>query len=245
MSQLPVERPSIFPEGIVAGVTLRAAELYPPRGFSVDTISQPSPETELLAATLGIPWNRLKFQHQVHGADIRWVHAESPVAESDGMLTTEPGIVLCVRIADCCAVLIASLEPPLVGALHAGWRGIAAGIVEKGLQAVLAAGCQPDQLLVYLSPCASAERYVVRADVATLFPESTVPVDSEHYRLDLRSEIRRRLLQLGVPENNIESATGCTIGDERYHSFRRDSPHAGRMVAFIGMRPLNRSSSPA
>ncbi|MEN3027233.1 MAG: polyphenol oxidase family protein [Chlorobiota bacterium] len=233
---LPLEQPTIFPESIVAGVTLRAADLFPPRGFSVDVISTPSREGLLLAETLGATWEQLKFQRQVHGASVRWVQANSPIAESDGMVTAEPGLFLCVRIADCCAVLLASVDPPVVAALHAGWRGIAQGIVEEGLRALFSAGCFPSGIRVYLSPCASAERYVVRRDVAALFTESVERVDSEYYRLDLRKEIRRRLQLLGIPESQIESSPGCTIGDSRYHSFRRDGAAAGRMVAFIGMR---------
>lgn len=240
---LPLEVPRVFPSLIVAGVTLRAAERFPPRGFSVDTVSSPSPETELLAATLGVPWTALKFQRQVHGARVRWVGPESPLEESDGMLTAHPNLFLCVRIADCCAVLIASQEPPLLAALHAGWRGIAAGIVEAGIEELLRNGCCPDALRVYLSPCASAERYTVREDVARLFPESATRLDAKFFRLDLRGEIRRRLLRLGIPESALEISPGCTIGDLRYHSFRRDGPAAGRMVAFIGMRPARNSSN--
>lgn len=159
------------------------------------------------------------------------------------MITATPGLFLCVRIADCCAVLLASLEPPLIAALHAGWRGIAAGIVETGVEELLRHGCNPDRLRVYLSPCASVERYVVREDVAQLFPESAFRLDREFFRLDLRGELHRRLLRLGIPESAIEHSPGCTIGDPRYHSFRRDGSAAGRMVAFIGMRPAKSLSS--
>jgi len=235
----PIEQPRIFPEHIIAGVTLRAPERFPPNGFSVDTLTEPSPQKLLLAALLGVPEHRLKFQRQVHGTRIRWVTAESPLEESDGMLTAEPFLFLCVRIADCCAVLIASGRVPLVAALHAGWRGIAAGIVEAGVQELTRAGCNPEDLLVYLSPCASAQRYVVRRDVAELFPESARLLQEDQYLLDLRGEIRRRLLRCGVPPAQIESSSGCTIGDPSYHSFRRDGAHAGRMVAFIGICPPN------
>ena len=240
---LPLEEPTIFPPPIVAGVTLRAAERFPPRGFSVDAFSTPSAETELLAAMLGVRLEALKFQYQVHGSRIRWIEAESLPQESDGMITATPNLFLCVRIADCCAVLIASPEPLMVAALHAGWRGIAAGIVEAGVEELLRKGCRPDRLLVYLSPCASVHSYTVRQDVAALFPESAYRIDEESFRLDLRGEIRLRLLRLGIRHEAIESSPGCTIRDSCYHSFRRDGAAAGRMVAFIGIAlarsPLN------
>ncbi len=245
VAAIPVESPTIFPDLVVAGVTLRALERFPPRGFSIDDISTPNPATLLLAATLGVPVERLKFQRQVHGATVRWITEGSPVEESDGMLTTVPNLFLCIRIADCCAVLLFSPEPPVVAALHAGWRGIDAGIVEAGVEQLLRAGCSPEGILVYLSPCASAERYIVRADVAQRFPHSSQPIDEEFYRLDLRGEIRRRLLQLGILKPHIESSPGCTIGENRYHSFRRDGARAGRMVAFIGMLSANPRSPTA
>ncbi len=243
VAALPIETPTIFPDSVIAGITLRAVERFPPRGFSLEDPTTPTPAAHLLAATLGVPWERLKFQHQVHSALVRWVHLQSPIETSDGMITDQPGLILCVRVADCCAVLLFCPEPPVIAALHAGWRGIAAGIVETGLGELLRIGCPPERILAYLSPCASAERYVVRADVAQLFPQSAFPVDGQFYRLDLRGDIRRRLCALGLRETNIELSRGCTLSDPRYHSFRRDGNAAGRMVAFIGMHPLIRKSS--
>ncbi|MCS6965686.1 MAG: polyphenol oxidase family protein [Candidatus Kapabacteria bacterium] len=242
-SAIPIEKPHIFPPTIVAGVTLRSPWLPTRHQDSGGASPIATPEVVLLAATLGVPWTRLKFQRQVHGAQVRWITPESPIEEGDGMLTSIPNLFLCIRIADCCAVLLACPEPPIVAALHAGWRGIAAGIIEAGIQELLRAGCAPETMRVYLSPCASANRYVVREDVATRFPESSVRISAEEYLLDLRGEIRRRLCRLGISAKNIESSSGCTLSDARYHSFRRDGAQAGRMLAFIGMCPKSQADS--
>lgn len=242
LAAVPIEFPRIFPDPVVAGITMRAVERFPPRGFSIDDPTVPTPAAQLLAATLGVPWERLKFQHQIHSATLRWVDPHSPVEQSDGMLTTHPELFLCVRVADCCAVLLFCPEPPVIAALHAGWRGITAGIIEAGVGELLQVGCSPEHILAYLSPCAAAERYLVRAEVACLFPHSSYPVDEEFYRLDLRGDIHRRLLTLGLRASNIEHSQGCTLSDPRYHSFRRDGAEAGRMVAFIGLRSRSSKS---
>jgi hypothetical protein len=234
---VPIEEPGCFPERVCAGITLRAVERFPPRGFSVDALSAEDPAVRRLALTLGVAPQQLKFQQQVHGADVRVVTAESPLQPSDGMVTCQPGVVLCVRIADCCAVLLYHPAVPLVAALHAGWRGTAAGVVERALELIHSTfGAAPHELIAYLSPCASGERYEVGPEVASLFPHSVRRDAEGRLWLDLRTELRRRLLHAGVSETAVEVARGCTIGEPRYHSYRRDGKDAGRMVAFIALR---------
>ena len=89
---------------------------------------------------------------------------------------------------------------------------------------------------ILLSPCASGARYVVGAEVARHFERSCRPAAGGGYLFDLPGEIRRRLVEEGVPSEAVEVSGVCSISDDRCHSFRRDGEGAGRMAAFIGMR---------
>ncbi len=238
-----IEKPTIFPPTVMAGVTLRNADAFPPHGFSMLKAGILSPEEVrnhrlAFAQQIGVAVDALQFQSQVHGTDVRIVEQEQEPGESDGMITATPGMVLCVSIADCGAVLLYDPDHGVVAGLHSGWRGTHGNITSVGLQALRTHfGTRPESLLAYISPCASGREYIVRADVADLFPG-----DIKHDRgggewtLDIRQQIYRQLLTEGVAPAHIQRAEGCSIAEDRYHSYRRDGAASGRMIAFISLR---------
>ncbi len=239
---IDLERPTIFPAHVLAGVTLRNEHLFPPTGLSLLKAEILS-ETEVnhhrqtVANAIGVPIEALKFQKQVHEHRVRIISAESGVEDSDGMVTQTQGLVLCAGMADCVGILLYDPEHEAVGALHSGWLGTKANIIAEGLRVMQATfGSNPAQTLAYIAPCASGERYAVRWDVAQYFPPSVLrQVAADQWLLDIRKRIVEQLTEQGVKADNIEVSSGCTIADERYHSHRRDGVRAGRMVAFIGL----------
>lgn len=240
---LQIERATSFPGEVMAGVTLRNTALFPPHGFSMlkaGILSQEeaAQHRAVFAESIGVPVDALQFQNQVHGTVVRRVERATGLGESDGLVTSSRGVVLCVSIADCGAVLLYDREHSAVAGLHSGWRGTYGNIVAAGIGVMRAEfSTKPEELSAYISPCASGAKYCVRSDVADLFPEGTKwRLDSEHWALDIRSQIRRQLTEQGVPPEHIEMSEGCSIADERYHSYRRDGVLSGRMVAFIGLR---------
>jgi YfiH family protein len=154
---------------------------------------------------------------------------------ADAATTHSSGRVCVIQVADCMPVLFAARDGSAVGAAHAGWRGLAGGVLEATVRSL---GIPPRELLVWLGPAISQENFEVGADVRTAFvaadPDAAaafVPNNRGRWQCDLYGLARRRLAALG-----IESMFGggwCTFGDAaRFFSFRRDG-QCGRMAALI------------
>ena len=212
-----------------------------------DDVSAVAQNQGRLTAIVGAPWVRL---NQVHGARVVRLTATdagpgAPQHDADACVTTEPGVLCSVQVADCLPVLFAASGA--VAAAHAGWRGLAAGVLEATLAALCdAGGCQPDQVAVWLGPCIGPQRFEVGADVLQAFgvsmatvkaPDAAgaasrfVPLKAGKWLADLSGLARDRLATCGV--NRISGGTWCTASDaSRFFSFRRDGV-TGRMVAAV------------
>jgi polyphenol oxidase len=164
---------------------------------------------ERLRAAVGA--ERLAQGRQVHGTRVV-VDADS-IEEADGQVTTAPGVAAMVLVADCLPVALAGLER--VGMVHAGWRGLAAGVLEAGAEATgaVAAAIGPG-----IGPCC----YEVGDDVRAVFGTS-------ERTLDLKAIARARLEAAGV--RDIHDCGLCTSCDaERFFSHRRDRGVTGRQA---------------
>ena len=189
------------------------------------------------------------YLRQVHGA--RVVHASAadaapmaPVHDADAVVTTTPGVACVVQAADCLPVLLAAPHGRAVGAAHAGWRGLAGGVVEAAVDAVAAAaGCAPGELVAWLGACIGPDAFEVGGDVLDAF---AVPRDADaraagstrfrakgqgKWLADLAGLARDRLVRVGV--RDVSGGSWCTVGDRaRFFSYRRDRT-TGRMAAAI------------
>jgi polyphenol oxidase len=174
---------------------------------------------------------RLAFVRQVHGAHVRPITSDSAEpwglpAEADGQATVVGGVAPAVLVADCLPIAVAGTGA--VAILHAGWRGLAAGVVAAGIAQLEALGGQPP-LIAAIGPGAGACCYEVGAEVHQAF--SALP-DSVHRgrRLDLKAIARHQLVQAGVAE--VHDIELCTICAERslVYSHRRDRGVTGRQA---------------
>ena len=193
--------------------------------------------------------------NQVHGTAVLRLGAESPqpgagLAQADASVSTTPGVACAVLVADCLPVLFCSADGSAVAAAHAGWRGLAAGVIDNTVAALCqAAGCRPDQLLAWLGPCIGPAAFEVGADVLLAFgadlrapdPAFFVPGPGQHgsprWHANLPALARRRLAALGV--QRVSGGTHCTVADvSRFFSFRRDggTGPTGRMAAAVAIR---------
>ncbi|NTZ11032.1 peptidoglycan editing factor PgeF [Burkholderia metallica] len=190
---------------------------------------------------------------QVHGAQI--VQADAVIAaapaatapvQADASVTDQAGAVCVVMVADCLPVLLCDAQGRAVGAAHAGWRGLAAGIVEQTAARVEAlAGGATDTLHAYLGPAIGPQAFEVGAEVRDAFLD-TAP-QSEHdetrhafvaidgapgkFLADLYALARLRLARAGVA--HVSGGTACTVAERaRFYSYRRDRV-TGRMAAAI------------
>ena len=196
----------------------------------------------LLAQTIGaVP----VFLNQVHGATVVRLTrsdtaAEAPLHEADASVTTEPGIACTVQVADCLPVLFAAPEGRGVAAAHAGWRGLALGVLEASVrQLCVAASCEPRDLRAWLGACIGPDRFEVGADVLSAFgvaPEASDPLRfrphaAGKWLANLPLLARDRLHAVGV--QRISGGTWCTVEDRsRFFSFRRDGI-TGRTAAAV------------
>lgn len=212
-----------------------------------------------LQSYLGMP---ALWLNQVHGNVVVRAAPEmarsSTLLDADGSVTTEPGVICTVMVADCLPVLLAAPEGRGVAALHAGWRGLAGagsmagrGILESGVQALSsAAGCEPSDLVAWLGPCIGPTQFEVGAEVLKGFgvdpdlsagqasPRFTFNRQAEdglpRWLADLPGLARDRLQALGL--QRIHGGQWCTASDaSRFFSFRRDRV-TGRQAACIWLR---------
>ena len=192
-----------------------------------------------LFASVGFTPEQLALAGQVHGDQIEEVAGPSLVPDVDGLVTRQPGVLLCIGAADCAAVLLADAEAGVVGACHAGWRGAAAGIAEQIVVRMAERGARPTQMHAYVSPCISAERFEVGPEVAAQFDAPFVARAArwEKPHVDLKAAVAAQLRGAGVPAEAVEVSPRCTrSAPDEFFSYRASGGVTGRMMGFIGMR---------
>ncbi len=174
---------------------------------------------------------------QVHGVRMLWCQGPGRQHRSpaDALLSRQPGCALAVRTADCVPILLAQPATGVVAAVHAGWRGTAAGIVRRCCQRMLGEGGAADTLLASIGPGVGACCFTVGADVASMLRASVDgALDFPDGRPDLWEINRWQLRMLGVPEARIEvhrHCTSCLV--DRYFSHRREGGRTGRQWSAI------------
>ena len=190
---------------------------------------------------LALPSAPLWLQ-QVHGAQV--FDADAPGADASGAsarvpadaaVTREPGRVLAVLVADCLPVLFSSADGDVIGAAHAGWRGLAAGVLEASIAAI---GVPSEKLCVWLGPAIGPRHFEVGAEVRAAFVERDSGAAAGfsanqrgRWQCDLAWLARQRLQALGV--THVAGGECCTYAESaRCYSFRRDG-RTGRMAALI------------
>ena len=153
--------------------------------------------------------------------------------EADAAVTDVPGAVLAILTADCLPVVFAARDGSEVAVAHAGWRGLAAGVLEQTVAAMHAAA---GELVAWLGPAAGPAAYEVGAEVREAFvaddPGAAAAFASTrpgHWHVDLYALARRRLLAAGLSSADIHGGGLCTISDRRFFSHRRDG-RSGRIA---------------
>ena len=207
------------------------------------------------AAALGAGLADLICSDQVHGSHAQIVTAAdrgrgalagtSPVGPADALVTTEPGLVLTILVADCVPVVLYDPAAHVLACVHAGWRGTVAGVTGAAVAAMCSLGSRPEQVIAGIGPAIGADRYQVGEDVAAAVRAAFGPA-GEHllaadgpgrWRLDLPAANRWVLLAAGVPEAQVHPA-GLVTGPERGLFFsHRAGPPCGRFALLARLRP--------
>ena len=197
---------------------------------------------QMLASACGA---RPVFLRQVHGARVVRIGAadassDAAPPEADASVTTEPGIACTVLVADCLPVLFAAPSGRAVAAAHAGWRGLAAGVLDAALAAVCeAASCSPADVSVWLGAGIGPRAFEVGAGVLEAMGDDPADANPARFRpgrpgrwlADLPGLARDRLGAAGT--TRIHGGTWCTVeSPSRFFSYRRDGV-IGRMAAAV------------
>ncbi len=230
------------PASVRAGSTTRAGGVSPAPWHELnlslgggDDPARVRVNRERLVAAAGLPAEPLWLE-QVHGTAV--VHAPSAPPgrpRADAAWSDRPGVVCGVLTADCVPLLLSARAGGLVAAVHAGWRGLAAGVIEATVAALPIRG--PD-LLAWLGPAIGPGAYEVGTEVHRAFTGTDAdaaacfaPTRPGHWHADLYALSRLRLARLGITE--IYGGDRCTYREpETFFSHRRDGP-TGRMLTFI------------
>jgi polyphenol oxidase len=174
--------------------------------------------------------------HQVHGPEVRWHEASRGWTILDGLdghLTGTPGAMLMVTVADCVPIYLVDSGHRGIGLLHAGWRGTAAGIVRRGVEAFgTIAGISPADIVMHCGVGICGECYEVGDEVMKACGSAVNGPGPWH--LDLCARLADQAADLGVGE--VSSSTWCSAHDcSRFFSHRASRGSDGRMVAYLGI----------
>jgi YfiH family protein len=225
-----------------------------PHLFTSRPLSFPGPERDedyrAIAGALDLPPGTIVRVRQVHGRAVRMVSGEADPApgvipDADAIVSTRDDCAVAVRIADCVPILVADRRGRAVAAIHAGWRGMAAGAARAAVDALGEAGIEPRDLVAAIGPSIGPCCYQVDARVRDAYLAATRDAAGwfaedgpGHWRLDLWRAGRDSLMDAGVPASSIHVARLCTADQpDRFFSHRREGASAGRMVAAIRRRP--------
>lgn len=227
------------PAGVIAGCTTRIG------GVSTGSYESLNLGTHTGDIPDAVRTNRRRFVEacalpsapiwlsQVHGS--RVTTEPSQGEEADASFSSEADVVCAVMVADCLPVLFASDDGERVAAAHAGWRGLAAGVLENTVDAF---SCPPAAILAWLGPAISQPAFEVGAEVRAAFVDQDpaaarcfVANERGRWQADLYALAKERLKSVGVAR--IFGGGFCTFGEaERFFSYRRDG-QCGRMAAFV------------
>ncbi len=197
-----------------------------------------------LAETVGFDPEALVEVSQVHGARVIEGQGDRQRLrrEEADAVVVRGGAAAGVRIADCVPVLVGDRETGAAAAIHAGWRGIVAGVISRGVNAM---GGRGTDKVAAIGPCIGACCFEVGPDVARTIAAVvgdegviTRSLGAKAF-VDLRRAARARLLAAGLQGANVEDVQGCTRCDgARFHSYRRDGEASGRHLAVIVSRAI-------
>lgn len=226
-----------------------AVHLFTTRHFALASVPQADRWAEL-AAAVGVETSELIRVKQVHGRDVfvadRTARLTGPDERpaADAIVTSRADRAIAVQVADCVPLLVADRRSSAIAAVHAGWRGTAAGVSVAAVETMVSAGCRPADLVVAIGPSIGGCCYQVHPNLGRVFLDNgwtgadieTWFIDMQEGRpmLDLWRANRDQLERAGVLSHNIHVAGLCTSTHrDTFYSYRAEGPGTGRMVGVI------------
>jgi YfiH family protein len=230
-----------LPAGVRAGTTTRHGGVSQGSRSALNLAAHVGDDPAAVAANrqrlgeaLSLPATP-RWLSQVHGTDVAGDDAPPALPVADASVSFRAGRVLAVLTADCLPVVFASRDGAAIGVAHAGWRGLAAGVLERTIAAL---GVPPRQLLAWLGPAIGPAAFEVGAEVRDVFVAAAAgdaqafePNARGRWQADLALLARLRLARAGLEA--VTAAGLCTYADpDRFYSHRRD-PASGRQATLV------------
>jgi YfiH family protein len=206
------------------------------------TGKDPGADTDDISAMLGIKKECIFMPIQKHTDKVMVVEAWFEPVKADAVVTREKGLLIGVQVADCVPILIYGSRKGIVGAIHAGWRGTAEGILKKTIKLLVERFyVEGNGIMIAIGPSIRRCCYEVGGDVIDSVRKATG--EGIYYRskgckylLDLQAANKLQALSMGVPESNIWVSNDCTsCHPERFYSYRYAKGSTGRQAGFIGI----------
>lgn len=210
--------------------------------FFFTTTKATGRDPQLLCPELGVPTDRFYRPHQVHGTSVEVVTEETlgaPMSDADAVIYNLRNACIGISTADCIPVLCYDPEHHCAAAIHAGWRGTVARIVEKAVAAMQQQfGTQPSVLQCVIGPSIGVDSFEVGDEVYEAFFQagfdmSRMSVRKQKWHLDIKECNRMQLLSAGVKPENIHVSDIDTMTDDRFFSARREGAATGRILSGI------------
>ncbi len=213
----------------------------------------PIENRKILCNALNLNPTKLTIINQVHRADIFIVDDDKnhigngikltlPAVQADAIITTLKDVPIMVFSADCPLVILFDPNVKLLALIHSSWRAILGGIIESTIKILQERfSVVPFDIIIGIGPGAGRccyevdQKFIDTISTDRVMSRHIVRANSNKTTFDLHGTIREKLLQLGIPPENIESMDICTICDARFFSYRRDGPSTGRFSLISAM----------
>jgi YfiH family protein len=181
-------------------------------------------------------FNSVAHARQVHGAEIvEHNHLDSGIVlldDADGHVTDTPGLLLAVSIADCVPIFLVDATRHAIALLHAGWRGVAAGMLERGIEALLRYGGLQQDVHCHLGPCICVRCYEVGPEVHEALGLPRPPTNSP---VDLHAALVARAIAAGIQASHVSRSAFCTRCDNSTF-FSHRAGQRERQMGLLGIR---------
>ncbi len=199
-------------------------------------------DRDVISGIAGVPASGIYMPIQQHTDKVLCIDYDMDPKIADGVITNRQGILIGVQVADCVPVLLYDKKRQVIGAVHAGWRGTAGGILKTALRAMMDRFCSsvPD-ILIAIGPSIKACCYEVGHEVFEAVEKESGKADyyarkGEKYFIDLPLANKHQAVSLGIPPENIWLSGECTFcHPEKYFSYRFAKGSTGRQGGFIGI----------
>lgn len=205
-------------------------------GFTNQHYTFPSENDRIeFAKILKLDHKNIVIPEQIHSNKVVYCTKAGNIIGTDGIITNKKDLTLSIQVADCIPIYLYDDQNQNIGLVHAGWRGVTSGIIDKSIEKMKELNSKSIDIKVLLGPSIRQCCFEIGPEVGKLFNGKFQKIGKGNRpHLDLQSIVIDKLINMNIQYKNIIDIKKCTCCSEKYHSFRRDGDKAGRMIAMMG-----------